>query len=1015
MKKRHFFVIFLLFLLYAISNYFWLSQNKLPVSYDEGVHLWTSMRFLNAFISPSHNILYDVFHANVTHWPPLVYFVSSLFNLIFGVSYTVSVMTNMLFYLLLIVSLYLIGRKMKSPSVGILSALIVSFYPIIYGHSRLFMLDFPLTAIVTFSIYCLICTKYFKDLKWSIIFGLSAGIGMLIKWSYPLYIISPCVYFILVGLARSNKKQPLFIIRNCFISLLSCFIISFPHYFIGKEGLRKTSTVLGYVVNSTIIFERNVFNYIDNLVAFLRQFNNIALSFIFLSILIVSLLLFYLKIKSKDKMFITLWYLMPIFLLLVVSWKQTRFFMPVLPCLALISAMGLDFILKNKRIRVFILCFIFSVALAHYFNLSLASPLHEIDAGHTGITSVFRGHLERFKSEQLLVGIILDSENKKRLTEDPLRQLFGDRVMSYYLMRELISTDIGFGPEVCLDLKYPEKQWDWVKENKIFLDKMSEMSAIIYISKVKEWPAENEFENIFKDNKEYRRLFELTTRRNAFDLIDRIDLSDGYYANIYFYKTPELKKNKLLVKAFNGKLRIFYEGKELTKYRGITASFSHNGKTYSAKDAVWELYKTSPYQIEMTARYLDIGIKQSISLSVDPDKENTVNIKAQLECSENLTLDNWSLDSFLSDDYKGWIRHFSKGKFKNISMFFDYSNEFIPLDPMHIKSNVVGILESEERELPSVLFKYLDGEIPVNSGVSNTGYHQNARWVYFISDSNVYLEANKPKNMLHMDIKVVDDAVLEDIVLETIDLKGGQSARVYPFKIIELKKGNISIKMLNGRIRIFYKNIEITNDMGVASEFMCDGKVYKYKDAVWWGYNEISPYKIEMVSEWPVYGIKQVTAVSLEAEKENTINLKVRIESDQDAILDMWYVNNLISINYEKWIRPFSKGMFKKITRDSDPYKFELLDADYAGPAIVGILENSKKRLPALLFISKERDVHMNAGVSNTNYFHNSRCIYVTAGSQIMLEAEAPKEILDLEILISNDFELKKVILDYER
>ena len=113
--------------------------------------------------------------------------------------------------------------------------------------------------------------------------------------------------------------------------------------------------------------------------------------------------------------------------------------------------------------------------------------------------------------------------------------------------------------------------------------------------------------------------------------------------------------------------------------------------------------------------------------------------------------------------------------------------------------------------------------------------------------------------------------------------------------------------------------------------------------------------------------------------------------------------------------RFFSKGIFKDITKDSDLDRFEPLDTGYSGPAIVGIKENTKRGLPAILFVSKDKDIPMNAGVSNTNYFHNSRCIYISAGSEIALEEESSRRILDLTISILDDAELERVIAGYER
>jgi len=294
MKKSHLFIIISLWLFYAINNYFWLSQNKLSISYDEGIHLWTNLRFVDAFISPEHNRFNALLHANTTHWPPLFHFTASLFNMIFGVSYTVSVMTNMLFFALLIVSLYLIGKKIHSPSAGILASSIVSLYPIIYGYSRLFLLDFALTSVVTFSVYCLIKTDRFKDLSWSIIFGISAGLGMLTKWSYLFFILPLFLYVAIESLRDKEKQLSLDRIKNFLMTVVVSFIISSVWYVLNIERV-------GFALyRFKRCIENPVFQPLEGIQWFILTFNNNMLSFLFFLLFIICAAMFYTR-KNKNE------------------------------------------------------------------------------------------------------------------------------------------------------------------------------------------------------------------------------------------------------------------------------------------------------------------------------------------------------------------------------------------------------------------------------------------------------------------------------------------------------------------------------------------------------------------------------------------------------------------------------------------------------------------------------------------------------------------------------------------
>jgi len=790
MKKNHILIIISLFLFYAIGNYFWLLQNKLPVSYDEGIHLWTSMRFAKAFINPTHNILYELVQANTTHWPPLFHLTAGLVNLIFGTSYITSVMTNMLFFLLLIISLYLIGKKIYSPEVGILAAMIVSLYPIIYGHSRLFLLDFALTAIVTFSIYCLISTDRFKNLKWSIIFGISAGLGMLIKWSYVFFILPLFAYVIGDFLRNIKKKDFLYRLKNFLATIVISFLISSIWYIIRIGRSMWTFRYFMRAVNG------HVYHPLEHIRYLVLSFNNNMLSFLFFLLFIVCSILFYLKISSKFKLFLTIWYVAPICIFGFIKWQYPRFYMPILPCFALISAIGLESIGKPKlRFKKFFLVFIFTMGLVQYFNISFnhnidkkmnlsqhqlkdidlfykpyikgmysimgASPPHRTDWKHVYIAKSFANHAREFGNYPFMMGIIYDKN------DIGLNNLFANRVMNYYLIKELIKSDVTLLGEVALALNKND-------EVERFNEFITDMQGMVYISKDNTWPTLNEIENFFRNELHLspksidnlindQRLVELIDSREKFVLIDRISLPYDYYANIYIYNLLEIKRGDLAIKIFNGKMKIFYKHKEITKDIAITSDFVYKGKTYKYKDAVWDYDIISPHQVKIVAEWPNLGIIQSTLISMDPRRKNTINIKTSLKSKENITLDGWYINNLISNDYKEWIRPFSRGVFRKISMFSD-PNRFEPLDLEYNGPNAVGIRENASKGLPAILFRSQDAEVFMRVGVSNTNYYHNARCVYITADSKIHLESGRSKDILDMEIVAMEDKELKNII-----------------------------------------------------------------------------------------------------------------------------------------------------------------------------------------------------------------------------------------------------------
>src|SRR5205085_1036352 len=120
-------------------------------------------------------------------YPPLYQTIVSLFYAILGKSSHAAAYANIPAMLLLVLSTYGIGRLILEPLAAALAGVLVCFYPYVAWLSRESLIDFWLTAMVALAIYALLRTSEFSNLKWSVAFGVIAGLGMLTKWTFVFF------------------------------------------------------------------------------------------------------------------------------------------------------------------------------------------------------------------------------------------------------------------------------------------------------------------------------------------------------------------------------------------------------------------------------------------------------------------------------------------------------------------------------------------------------------------------------------------------------------------------------------------------------------------------------------------------------------------------------------------------------------------------------------------------------------------------------------------------------------
>ena len=193
----------LLALLIAVqigANALWLATNDVTVGMDRMFHQVTSLAYdhiLRQGIS-----LHSLFTALTwsDYYPPLVHLTVAGSYQLFGVSMDVAAMANSLYLALLLLAVYGIGERLAGHWVGLLSAFLVSLLPMIFAMSRYLYLDFALTAMVATNVCLLLRSDRFQRRGYALLYGLSLGLGLLVKWTFVVFAAGP----LLVALLRRD-------------------------------------------------------------------------------------------------------------------------------------------------------------------------------------------------------------------------------------------------------------------------------------------------------------------------------------------------------------------------------------------------------------------------------------------------------------------------------------------------------------------------------------------------------------------------------------------------------------------------------------------------------------------------------------------------------------------------------------------------------------------------------------------------------------------------------------------
>ncbi|GAB1401948.1 hypothetical protein MASR1M68_08590 [Elusimicrobiota bacterium] len=304
----------------------------------------------------------DIFRdGNLFYNAPLVTYIMRFMFFMFGKEYydLIIIFVNYIFFLIPLYFIYKIGVELKDKETGNIAMILFALVPAVYGMSRQYgHQDYHIIAGITFNIYCLIKTDYFKNKKWTIWYGISVGLGLMIKDAFLAYFFVPFVYIAIAGLREKIEKTK---IINILISILIGSLIAGWHYF--------RPEIIIKVIKEPIIEQQPIFAFESLRVMTTGLWEELLSPPIFI-IFIIGLIFFILKYKGKYKNIILLWFFVPwAIIMLMPHNKMSEYGLGFIPATVLFGAVFISYI-RREYVKKIILTIVIIIGFFQYVSFS---------------------------------------------------------------------------------------------------------------------------------------------------------------------------------------------------------------------------------------------------------------------------------------------------------------------------------------------------------------------------------------------------------------------------------------------------------------------------------------------------------------------------------------------------------------------------------------------------------------------------------------------------------------------
>jgi len=292
--------------------------------------------------------------AGCTYYPPLHFLLIMFYHLIFGPEKFVPMAVNATCLIIALFSIYMLCKKISGPKSGLLAVFITITCPAIFIMARTDLTEYVLFSLVALTLYLFIYTQNFYNRKYSVLLGVVLGLGMLTKWTYPVYISGAFFVFVILMFRKGLEKKQL---KNLILSASIAIIIS-AFWYLGRLDIKFFFSTISGEASQISLSER--IGYFANA---LKLYISLPYTIVF----VAAILAFIINIKRDVSIFfvLILVFIVPYGFFSSVPHVEYRYLLPVIPSISCLASLGVSKILHNF-VRIVLISVIASIGL---FNL----------------------------------------------------------------------------------------------------------------------------------------------------------------------------------------------------------------------------------------------------------------------------------------------------------------------------------------------------------------------------------------------------------------------------------------------------------------------------------------------------------------------------------------------------------------------------------------------------------------------------------------------------------------------
>ncbi|MDD5021488.1 MAG: hypothetical protein PHR82_05040, partial [Endomicrobiaceae bacterium] len=283
---------------------------------------------------------------------------------------------------------------------------------------------YHIIAGITFNIYCLIKTDYFKNRKWAIWYGISVGLGLMIKDAFLAYFFVLFMYIVTAGLKEKTDKTK---IINILTAIGMGSLIAGWHYFrldIIKKILFEPATET-----------TNIFAFESLRVMTVGLWEELLSPPIFI-IFIIGLIFFIWKYSGKYKNVILLWLIIPWAIIMFMQHQKfSEYGAGFIPAIVLIGAVFISYI-KTGDVKKIILAVLIVIGVFQYIVFSYGTYFNFLEIKHKyGNNSII--YYDKYNS------LISYNIKESKLTLNLIKHLKDNYPKNTFYIEEFCKVDSG--------------------------------------------------------------------------------------------------------------------------------------------------------------------------------------------------------------------------------------------------------------------------------------------------------------------------------------------------------------------------------------------------------------------------------------------------------------------------------------------------------------------------------------------------------------------------------------------